>query len=104
MLIVRVFWYVHAHTRNDFFRTVMKIVFLDKIETSDEAISTNTQLKITNEGILKTSGNAEMRKIIAAKIWWVGEFFILIEELEKMELTWTRKGTKSTALGAARVD
>lgn len=40
----------------------------DKMKTSDEAILTNTQLKITNEGILKTSGNAELQKIIAAKI------------------------------------
>ena len=43
-------------------------------ETSDEAILTNIQLKITNEGILKTSGNGELQKIIAAKIWWVGDF------------------------------
>ena len=65
---------VHARTRYDFSRTVTKMVFLHEIKTSDEAILTNTQLKITNEAILKTSGNGELQKIIAAKIWWVGDF------------------------------
>ena len=95
---------VHARTRYDFFRTVMKMVFLQEIKTSDEAISTNIQLKITNEGISKTSGNAEIRKNYRGKNLMNRGFFIITERLEEVNLQSTRKGTKSTALGAARVD
>ena len=55
----------HAHTQNNLNKNGCGE---DEIGTLDETILTNTQLKITCEGITKTSGNGEIGRLIAAKI------------------------------------